>query len=51
MLVAIAIVYLVMVATFRSLLQPLILLVSVPFAATGRWGCSCSPAPRWASRR
>lgn len=35
LLVAIAIVYLVMVATFRSLLQPLILLVSVPFAATG----------------
>ncbi len=35
MLVAIAVVYLVMVATFRSLLQPLILLVSVPFAATG----------------
>lgn len=35
MLVAIAIVYLIMVATFRSLLQPLILLVSVPFAATG----------------
>lgn len=35
MLVAIALVYIVMVATFRSLLQPLILLVSVPFAATG----------------
>lgn len=35
MLVAIAIVYLVMVGTFRSLVQPLILLVSVPFAATG----------------
>ncbi|MBK8470347.1 MAG: efflux RND transporter permease subunit [Actinomycetales bacterium] len=35
MLVAIALVYLIMVATFRSLLQPLILLVSVPFAATG----------------
>ncbi|MFE6971624.1 efflux RND transporter permease subunit [Isoptericola sp. NPDC057653] len=32
---AIAIVYLVMVATFGSLVQPLILLVSVPFAATG----------------
>jgi multidrug efflux pump subunit AcrB len=28
-------VYIVMVATFRSLLQPLLLLVSVPFAATG----------------
>ncbi|MEI2765633.1 MAG: efflux RND transporter permease subunit [Dermatophilaceae bacterium] len=38
MLVAIAVVYLVMVATFRSLLQPLILLVSVPFAATGALG-------------
>jgi multidrug efflux pump subunit AcrB len=35
MLIAIALVYIVMVATFRSLLQPLILLVSVPFAATG----------------
>ncbi|GAA5164410.1 efflux RND transporter permease subunit [Ornithinimicrobium tianjinense] len=32
---AVAIVYLVMVATFNSLVQPLILLVSVPFAATG----------------
>ncbi|MGV1008902.1 MAG: efflux RND transporter permease subunit [Dermatophilaceae bacterium] len=38
MLVAIAIVYLIMVATFRSLLQPLILLVSIPFAATGALG-------------
>jgi multidrug efflux pump subunit AcrB len=38
MLIAIAIVYLVMVATFRSLIQPLILLVSVPFAATGAVG-------------
>ncbi|MBB2924269.1 efflux RND transporter permease subunit [Cellulomonas cellasea] len=35
LLVAIAIVYVVMVATFGSLVQPLILLVSVPFAATG----------------
>ncbi len=35
MAIAIAIVYMVMVATFRSLVQPLILLVSVPFAATG----------------
>jgi HAE1 family hydrophobic/amphiphilic exporter-1 len=35
MLAAILIVYIVMVATFRSLLQPLLLLVSVPFAATG----------------
>lgn len=35
LLIAIAIVYVVMVATFRSLLQPVILMVSVPFAATG----------------
>lgn len=35
LLVAILIVYIVMVATFRSLLQPLLLLVSIPFAATG----------------
>ncbi len=35
LLVAILIVYVVMVATFRSLIQPLLLLVSVPFAATG----------------
>ncbi|WP_122262931.1 efflux RND transporter permease subunit [Ornithinimicrobium cerasi] len=35
---AIALVYLVMVATFNSLVQPLILLVSVPFAATGSIG-------------
>jgi multidrug efflux pump subunit AcrB len=35
MLVAIMVVYLIMVATFGSLLQPLMLLVSIPFAATG----------------
>jgi HAE1 family hydrophobic/amphiphilic exporter-1 len=35
MLVAIALVFIIMVATFRSLLQPLILMVSIPFAATG----------------
>ena len=35
MLVAIVLVFLIMVATFRSLVQPLILLVSIPFAATG----------------
>ena len=35
LLAAILIVYIVMVATFKSLLQPLLLLVSVPFAATG----------------
>jgi HAE1 family hydrophobic/amphiphilic exporter-1 len=34
-LAAIAIVFVIMVATFRSLLQPLILLISIPFAATG----------------
>jgi HAE1 family hydrophobic/amphiphilic exporter-1 len=33
--IAVVLVYLVMVATFRSLAQPLVLLVSVPFAATG----------------
>lgn len=35
MLIAIAIVYALMVLTFRSLIQPLILMVSVPFAAIG----------------
>ncbi|MDN6667063.1 MAG: efflux RND transporter permease subunit [Brevibacterium sp.] len=35
MLAAILIVFIIMVATFKSLLQPLILLVSIPFAATG----------------
>ena len=35
LLIAILLVYIVMVATFRSLLQPLILLVAIPFAATG----------------
>lgn len=38
MLVAIAIVYMVMVAQFKSLVQPLMLMVSVPFAATGAVG-------------
>ena len=38
MLAAIAIVFMIMVATFRSLVQPLILLVSIPFAATGAIG-------------
>lgn len=38
LLAAIAIVYVVMVATFKSLVQPLILLVSIPFAATGAIG-------------
>src|SRR5690606_716723 len=35
LLIAILIVYVVMVAMFKSLRQPLLLLVSVPFAATG----------------
>jgi hydrophobic/amphiphilic exporter-1 (mainly G- bacteria), HAE1 family len=34
-LVAVLLVYLVMVATFRSIVQPLILLVAIPFAVTG----------------
>ncbi|WP_272943813.1 efflux RND transporter permease subunit [Crystallibacter crystallopoietes] len=38
LLAAVAIVYVIMVAAFKSLLQPLILLVSVPFAATGAIG-------------
>jgi len=35
MLIAILLVYIIMVATFRSLLNPLILLISIPFAAVG----------------
>jgi multidrug efflux pump subunit AcrB len=35
LLAAIGLVYLIMVAAFRSLLKPLVLLVSIPFAATG----------------
>lgn len=35
LLAAIAIVYVVMVATFKSLIQPLILTISIPFAAVG----------------
>ncbi|MGA5447927.1 efflux RND transporter permease subunit [Streptomyces umbrinus] len=38
MLAAIALVFMLLVATFRSLIQPLILLVSIPFAATGAIG-------------
>ncbi|MEU9996405.1 efflux RND transporter permease subunit [Streptomyces sp. NPDC050848] len=38
MLAAIAIVFMLLVATFKSLIQPLILLVSIPFAATGAIG-------------
>jgi HAE1 family hydrophobic/amphiphilic exporter-1 len=36
--IAVLLVYLIMVATFRSLLQPLLLLISIPFAATGAIG-------------
>jgi HAE1 family hydrophobic/amphiphilic exporter-1 len=35
LLAAIGLVYLIMVATFRSLIKPLVLLVAIPFAATG----------------
>ena len=35
LLAAIAIVFIVMVGTFRSIRQPLVLLISIPFAATG----------------
>jgi HAE1 family hydrophobic/amphiphilic exporter-1 len=38
MLAAIAIVFMLLVGTFRSLIQPLVLLVSIPFAATGAIG-------------
>ena len=38
LLAAIAIVFVVMVATFSSIIQPLILLISIPFAATGAIG-------------
>ncbi|MGW9826922.1 multidrug efflux pump subunit AcrB [Brevibacterium pityocampae] len=38
MLAAVLIVFVILVATFKSLLQPLILLVSIPFAATGSIG-------------
>ncbi|MFG2191223.1 efflux RND transporter permease subunit [Streptomyces sp. NPDC048639] len=38
MLAAIAIVFMLLVATFKSLVQPLILLISIPFAATGAIG-------------
>lgn len=34
-LIALLIVYTIMVATFRSLIQPILLLIAVPFAATG----------------
>ncbi len=40
LLAAILITFVILVATFKSLLQPLILLVSIPFAATGSIGLS-----------
>ena len=52
MLAAIAIVFMIMVATFRSLVQPLILLVSIPFAATGAIVAAAGHRHRrWACRR
>ncbi len=50
-LVAILIVYVIMVATFRSLLQPILLLLSVPFAATGALLLQIVTASRSGSRR
>jgi HAE1 family hydrophobic/amphiphilic exporter-1 len=38
MVIAVLLVYIIMVATFRSLLNPLILLVSIPFAGVGAVG-------------
>jgi HAE1 family hydrophobic/amphiphilic exporter-1 len=38
MLVAIALVFIVMIGTFRGITQPLILMISIPFAATGALG-------------
>ncbi|MGD3105052.1 efflux RND transporter permease subunit [Streptomyces sp. YGL11-2] len=38
MLAAIAIVFMLLVGTFKSIIQPLILLISIPFAATGAIG-------------
>lgn len=38
MIAALAIAYMVLVVTFRSMAQPLVLMVSVPFAATGSIG-------------
>ncbi|MGW3242576.1 efflux RND transporter permease subunit [Streptomyces sp. NPDC001070] len=38
MLAAVAIVFMLLVGTFRSLVQPLVLLVSIPFASTGAIG-------------
>ena len=52
MLAAIAIVFIIMVATFRSIAQPFILLVSIPFAATGAILLLLVDGHRrWASRR
>ncbi|HIW60875.1 MAG TPA: efflux RND transporter permease subunit [Candidatus Stackebrandtia excrementipullorum] len=38
MAIAVVLVFMIMVATFRSFIQPIILLVSIPFAATGALG-------------
>ena len=38
MAIAVALVFMIMIATFRSFIQPVILLVSIPFAATGALG-------------
>ncbi|CAM5714160.1 hypothetical protein SGLAM104S_08518 [Streptomyces glaucescens] len=52
MLAAIAIVFMLLVATFRSLIQPLILLVSDPPSRQRARSASSSPrAPPWASPR
>ena len=45
------VVFLVMVATFRSLIQPLLLLVSIPFAATGAIGLLLITGTRSGCRR
>ncbi|GCE23830.1 hypothetical protein KDK_76300 [Dictyobacter kobayashii] len=47
MAVAILLVYCIMVATFRSLLQPIILLISIPFAATGSFVLLLITKTRW----
>ena len=51
MLVAILLVFVIMVATFRSLIQPFILLVSIPFATTGSIGLLLLTTRPWASLR
>ena len=51
LLAAIALVFIVMVATFRSLAQPFILLVSVPFAAVGALVALLPTTRRWVCPR